>query len=379
MLSWTFVAVACVLGLVTALVPARAARVVLAAASVAAVALLWRAPALPLLGVSLAVYALGHALPRLGERARGCALGLAVIAIVAVLGLVRRDGTSPGAPAAVLGLSYFSLKFLQHLVDAAAGRAREVDLAAFVAVVFFPPTYPAGPIERTGEFARALDRPLGWGERALGLERVVWGLAKKFLLANPLLAFAEPVFREPAGVSWGALVVATYAYAFGLYWDFAGYSDLAIGVARTLGVRVRENFDRPYLSPNLALLWQRWHMSLTSWLRDFVFFPLTRRVLRLTGRPLVSQMVGQMATMLACGLWHGVTWNFAAWGAYHGLGLGALSAWRAWHGPPATRSAFRAALGTVATFHFFALGLVLFACDLGRAALIFRRLLGLPG
>jgi alginate O-acetyltransferase complex protein AlgI len=107
--------------------------------------------------------------------------------------------------------------------------------------------------------------------------------------------------------------VATYAYAFGLYLDFAGYSDVAIGAARCLGVRVRENFDWPYLSRDLATLWQRWHMSFTGWLRDFVFIPVTRRVLRWTRRPLASQVAGQTATMLACGLWHGVDWHFAAW------------------------------------------------------------------
>jgi alginate O-acetyltransferase complex protein AlgI len=168
-----------------------------------------------------------------------------------------------------------------------------------------------------------------------------------------------------------------YAYAIGLYLDFAGYSDLAIGAARCFGLRVRENFDWPYLSRDLATLWQRWHMSFTGWLRDFVFIPVTRRVLRRTRRPLASQVAGQTVTMLACGLWHGLNWHFAAWGAYHAVGLGGLALWRSIRGASAReRVPIRDALTTVATFHFFAFGLILFACDLSRASVFMGRLLG---
>src|SRR5262249_46757496 len=208
------------------------------------------------------------------------------------------------------------------------------------------------------------------------LERIVFGLGKKFLVADPLLAFAEPLFRDPAAASAPALLAAVYAFALGLYLDFAAASDLAIGVGRIAGMRVRENFDNPYLSRDLQQLWQRWHMSLTGWLRDFVFVPVPRRMLRRTGQPLLSQTVAQAASMLACGLWHGVAWNYALWGAYHALGLAALGLWRARRGA-VEGTALGSALGTLATFHFFAFGLVLFACDVPRAALLFRRLPGL--
>jgi alginate O-acetyltransferase complex protein AlgI len=175
------------------------------------------------------------------------------------------------------------------------------------------------------------------------------------------------------------VLLAIYAFAFGLYLDFAGYSDIAIGLALCAGVQVPENFDAPYLAKNISLLWQRWHMSLTSWLRDFVFLPATRRLLRWTRRPLLSQVAGQLVTMLLCGLWHGLAWHYAAWGVYNGLGLAGLSAWRAWRGPAPAGSLGRDALATVATFHFFAAGLVLFACDVTQAGHVGARLLDLFG
>jgi alginate O-acetyltransferase complex protein AlgI len=380
MLSWTFAAALVALGLLGASLPPGARRLALPVTSVVVVAVVWAVPVLPVLGLTLGVYALGRLLPRLGSRLRDWLLGVAIATIVVGLALAKLGGGATAtlaAPTRIVGLSYFALKFIQHLVDAAAGRAAAVDLPAFVGLIFFPPTYAAGPIERTVDFARAAPQAApSWSEGTLGLERIIVGLGKKFLLADPLLAFAEPAFHAPGSVARSVLVLAMYAYALGLYLDFAGYSDLAIGAARCLGVRVRENFDWPYLSRDLSTLWQRWHMSFTGWLRDFVFVPVTRRVLRRTRRPLLSQVTGQTATMLACGLWHGVDWHFAVWGAYHAVGLGTLAAWRSVRGaPPADRSPFRDCVSTLATFTFFAFGLILFACDLPRAGLFIGRLL----
>ena len=378
MVSWTFVAVVLVLAVLGAWLPRIARPVVLAAVSVVAVGAIWKVPVVPLLAATVAVWALGAVLPRLDEHPRSWALAASVGAVVAGLALCRSgggDGTTLAAPIRVVGVSYVALKFIQHLVDAAAGRAATVDLPAFVRVIFFVPTYASGPIESTTGFGAKSGDP-SWTAIATGVERIVFGLGKKFLLADPLLAFAEPAFHDPAAATTRTLLLATYAFALGLYLDFAGYSDIAIGSGQCLGVPVRENFNWPYLSADLATLWQRWHMSFTGWLRDFVFVPVTRRVLRRTKRPLASQVTGQMATMLACGLWHGVAWHYAAWGAYHGIGLGSLSIWRARRGTPGERSTARTALATVATFHFFAFGLVLFACDLRRAAVFASRLLG---
>lgn len=370
MLSWTFAAAALLLILLLPLLPDRLRPSVLALASIGALALIWRVPLLPLLTSTVLVFGVSRALPRLESPQRGLLLWATIAAVVGVLVVTRVEGV------AVLGLSYLSLKMIQQLADSADGRAGDVDLASFVSSIVFFPSFAAGPIARTTSFARDLRRPApGVHDRLRGVERIVFGIGKKILLADPLLAYADPLFRDPQTGSALQLLAAVYAFTFGLYLDFAGYSDIAIGIARCAGVQLPENFDSPFLARNLSLLWQRWHMSLTGWLRDYVFLPSTRRVLRWTRRPLASQVTGQMLTMVLCGLWHGLAWNFALWGAYNGVGVAGVAAWRHWRGPaPAGRPA-RDAIATIGTFHFFAFGLVLFACDLPRAAVVLRRML----
>jgi alginate O-acetyltransferase complex protein AlgI len=376
-LSVGFAAAGIVLALASQLLPGGARTPALAVLSLLFVALLWPVPMAWLVAGSLAVYGLGRILPRVAAPWRAWILAATITLLVAVLFAPKLDATwgLRSAPE-VIGLSYLVLKLIQHLVDAAAGRASGVGLPSYLCTLFFVPTFVAGPIERTTDFDRELARPLPSAtERVLGLERILVGLAKKLLLADPLLLWAMPAFARPDDVAHGRLVGAIYAYSVGLYLDFAGYSDVAIGVARCAGLRVRENFDNPYLQPSLPQLWAHWHMSLTGWLREFIFVPVTRRVLRWTRRPLLSQTIGTVLTMLAIGLWHGPRLQYAAWGAYHAIGLTVVAAWRSWRGP-ARPTPFATAIGTLATFHFFALGLVLFACDLPTAAHVARRLIG---
>jgi alginate O-acetyltransferase complex protein AlgI len=377
-LSVGFVAAGILLAVAPQLLPDRARTPALAALSLVFVALLWPVPIAWLVAGSLAVYGLGRLLPRVGAPWRTWILGAAIMLLVGVLFVPKLDPMwGLRSSAEVIGLSYLVLKLIQHLVDAAAGRADGIGLPAYVCTLFFLPTFVAGPIERTTDFTRELARPLpGLTDRLLGLERILVGLGKKLLLADALLLWALPAFVQPNDVTPARLVGAIYAYTFGLYLDFAGYSDVAIGFARCAGLRVRENFDNPYLQPNLPQLWAHWHMSLTGWLREFIFVPVTRRVLRRTRRPLLSQTVGTFLTMIAIGLWHGPRLQYAAWGAYHAIGLTIVAVWRSWRGP-ARSGPLRTIAGTLATFHFFAVGVVLFACDLPTAARIARRLIGL--
>lgn len=387
MISFTFAAATLAIGLATTFVAAALRPAVVAALSLAGAALAWPLPTAALLAACIATWALGRLLPTLPARARTVALGAAILAVVAALVLLRaprasRDTLVPQAT--WVGLSYFALKFVQHLLDAAAGRVAAVDLPSFLATILFLPTFAAGPIERTGEFAAKLARdPLPWSERVLGLERIVIGLGKKLLVGDRLLAFAEPVFADPANATRGSLWLAMYAFAVALWLDFSGYSDIAIGAGRIAGLAVRENFDSPYLQPDLARLWQHWHMSLTSWLRDFVFVPVARRALRATRRPLLSQGIAQTATMVTCGLWHGFAWNFLAWGLWHAALLTGLAAWRASAGPPHPASTAAArrdhALGVLAAFHAFAFGLLLFGCSVRGALRYGMRMFGLDG
>ena len=378
MLSWSFALAALALVALPPLLPRSVRPAAHAALSALGLLVIWQIPLGTITLACLAVWVVGRLLPRCPPPARGALLAAAVAAVIAVF-VWLKGGQATWGPIAgvVVGFSYFALKFVQHLVDAAAGRVAHVGLLEFACCVFFLPTYAAGPIERTDEFARKLaDLAPSWDDRVAGAERIVFGLGKKLLLGDPLLRFALPVFAEPGAAEPGTVLLAVYAYAVGLYLDFAAYSDLAIGAGRAAGLRLRENFDWPYLQPNIAALWQHWHMSFTSWLRDYVFLPVTRRTLRASGRPFGSQATGQIVTMTLCGLWHGIAWSFALWGLYHGLGLAVLAAWRRRRGT-APDAPWRRVLATAATFHFFALGLVLFANDLGGAVRVLGRLLGL--
>lgn len=381
MLSWSFAAAALGLILLVPLLGSRPRAVWFALWSSIAVWSLWHVPVWWILLAAALVHGVGRGLARLPSGTRPVPLAVAIGALIATVLVVRTPGASvtPGTAVGVVGISYLALKLIQHLVDTAAGRTADTDLLAFVCNVVFLPTYLSGPIERTGDFARELARTEPWTERALGATRIVEGIGKKLLLADPLLGFAQPMLAAPASASRGELLLAIYAFALGLYFDFAAYSDLAIGVARCSGVRVRENFDHPFAQRNLGQLWQHWHMSLTGWLRDYVFMPVTRRMLRRTKRPLASQVTGQLVTMTVCGLWHGLAWHYLLWGLVNGAGLGALAIFRAWRGPAPAHAPARDALARLATFHFFAAALVLFACDLRQSGAIAARLLGLAG
>jgi alginate O-acetyltransferase complex protein AlgI len=394
MLSWSFALAVLALVALPPLGP-RALRPALhAALSALGLFLVWQVPLGAVGATCLGVWAAGRLLPRCPPPLRGPLLALAVTAVVAGFVWLKTGahgvwgqaisppagwGGASGGPAAgaIVGLSYFTLKFVQHLVDAAAGRAAHVGLVDFVCCILFLPTFAAGPIERSDTFARQLATLApSADDRAQGLERIVFGLGKKLLLGDPLLRYALPVFADPGAATPAATLLAVYAYALGLYLDFAAYSDMAIGAGRAAGLRIRENFDRPYLQPDIAALWQHWHMSFTGWLRDFVFLPVTRRTLRASGHALGSQVTGQLVTMTVCGLWHGFAWHFALWGLYHGVGLAGLTLWRRWRGK-APAAAWRRVLATLATFHFFAFGRVLFANALPGTARVFARLLGL--
>jgi alginate O-acetyltransferase complex protein AlgI len=186
----------------------------------------------------------------------------------------------------------------------------------------FWPTMVAGPIKRYEQFIPSLRRGVAapnLDDIAQGSARIAIGLAKKWAADNLTgwIAFAEPQF---AGWGLGARWTFVVAISARILLDFSGYSDIAIGFARMLGVRVPENFNWPYLARSPAEFWQRWHMSLSSWIRDYVYIPLGGNRLGPWRR-----VANGLTAMALCGLWHGPSWNFAAWGIYHGLGLAAGS------------------------------------------------------
>ena len=231
-----------------------------------------------------------------------------------------------------LGLSFYIFQSLTYTIDLyrrdAAG-TRSL-LEHFSAVSFFP-TIVAGPITRVAElvkqFAAAPSLSPADGGRAFFL--IGLGLMKKALIADYLAAnFVNRVFDTPNLYSGAEALIAVYAYSLQLYFDFSGYTDIARGVAQLLGIRLPINFDRPYLAANMTEFWRRWHITFSNWLRDYLYFSLPGK------RTKVMPYLNLVITMILGGLWHGVTWNFAIWGALHGSALAATRLWQALRGRP---------------------------------------------
>ncbi len=216
-----------------------------------------------------------------------------------------------------VGVSFYTFQAIGYVVDVYRGEVRaERSLLRFFAFVGFFPQLVAGPIERSAhllpQFAspRRFDR----ADATEGMRRILWGLLKKMVLADNCGAVADHIFANYDAASTSELWVGALCFAFQIYGDFSAYSDIAIGSARLFGIRLMENFDKPYFSRSIPEFWRRWHVSLMTWLRDYVYIPLggSRRG---TGR----KWLNTLTVFLLSGLWHGAGWTFVAWGAYHAL------------------------------------------------------------
>jgi len=283
-----------------------------------------------------------------------------------------------------LGFSYLAFRLLHILRDAASGRLPAVSLRDFVVYALFPPALAAGPIDRLGRFAGDLNEPHAHPvKRVEALSRLVSGLVKKFVLADSLaLISLSPANAAQVDGPWLWLLV--YAYAFRIFFDFAGYTDIAIGLGMLLGIRLPENFNRPYLKPNLTAFWNAWHITLAEWFRSYFFNPLTRLLRRRNSPAWLAILAGQVSTMVLIGLWHGVSWNYLLWGAWHRVGLFVHNRWSSvvrvrydgWQPAGWVKPAFHAA-GVLATFHFVLLGWVWFALpEPVQSGLVLGNLLG---
>lgn len=215
-----------------------------------------------------------------------------------------------------LGISFFTFQALSYVVDVARRDVRaQRSLADFGLYIALFPQLIAGPIVRYRDIALQLrDRSVELTRFASGLRRFIVGLSKKVLIANSVGAVVDPIFAAPVdqltpAVAWLGLA----AYTLQLYFDFSGYSDMAIGLGRMLGFEFVENFDHPYVSRSLTEFWRRWHISLSTWFRDYLYIPLGG------GRGPAWRTYCNLATVfLLCGLWHGAAWNFVLFGCHHG-------------------------------------------------------------
>ena len=219
-----------------------------------------------------------------------------------------------------VGISFYTFQAISYVIDVARGDtpARRNPADVFLYISFFPQLV-AGPIVRAAHFLPQIDAPVrpDAAARAAAVVLILSGLFKKMVVANYLsVLLVDPVFGFPDGQNWLSALAAMLGYAVQIYCDFSGYSDIAIGVALLLGYHFHRNFDQPYRAASLREFWQRWHISLSTWIRDYLYIPLGGNR---GGR--LRQTATLMATMTLAGLWHGAGWTFLAWGFLHGAGL----------------------------------------------------------
>jgi D-alanyl-lipoteichoic acid acyltransferase DltB (MBOAT superfamily) len=216
-----------------------------------------------------------------------------------------------------VGISFYTFQTLAYTIDVYRKRIKpEKNIGHFALYVSFFPQLVAGPIERAQNLLPQFKIKTEFSEANLhsGLELILWGLVKKVVIANRLSIYVDEVYNNITLYSGPQIAVATVFFAFQIYCDFSGYTDIAIGTAKILGIDLMQNFKRPYLATSISNFWQRWHISLSSWFRDYLYIPMGGSWV---GFPKV--LINILVVFLVSGLWHGANWTFLAWGAFYGI------------------------------------------------------------
>lgn len=360
--------------------------------------------ALTILEVGLVFTALALIVRRLPQRA---VLSGAIVAMVALFVVVKwppattaiagwwrsltGQDVTLAAPSDLvwLGFSYVAFRIIHTLRDRQTGILPDLTLRAYLSYILFAPSIVAGPIDRAERFTQDYQAlatlkgfdPSRWSN---GLWRIGEGLFKKFVIAD-LLAQGMSLTPALAEMSQNSVVlwILLFGYGLRLYFDFGGYSDIAIGLGQLFGIKLPENFNRPYVRSNITEFWKSWHITLSDWARFYVFTPLSRNLLRrrrpdspiiLTSTSIV--FMSHLATMIVIGLWHGISWNFFIWGLWHGLALFIHKLWsdrtRKWYRNLQKQKWPRLAWSTAGwmlTFTYVMLGWVWFMMPTPAAAL----------
>lgn len=215
-----------------------------------------------------------------------------------------------------LGLSYYTFKLISYVVEIHRGKMGTChDWLVFADYVAFFPTITAGPIDRPNIFIPQIEktRVFDYSYAVDGCRQILWGLFKKIVIADSLSSTIDSLWNDSSGVN---LVIAALLYTFQMYNDFSGYSDMAIGIGKLLGLRIAKNFNYPFFATNISEFWRRWHISLTGWLTDYVFMPLNIKFRNLGYFGIILAII---INMVLVGMWHGANWTYAVFGLYQGL------------------------------------------------------------
>lgn len=324
-----------------------------------------------------------HAIGRAEPDRRGAVLAWTVAADLFVLGIFKYAGAivntlsqmagfgiPPLGIALPLGISFFTFQLISYLVDVRRNLIQpETSFFRFATYIFMFPHLIAGPIVRYADLVDELKgRTIRADRVAMGIQYFIVGLCQKMLIANTVAAAADHAFAVPATeldatTAW----VGAFSYAIQIYFDFCGYSNMAIGLAFLLGFRFPKNFDYPYSARSITDFWRRWHISLSSWFRDYVFIPLGG-----SRAGMVSTLRNLLVVFFLTGLWHGAAWTFVAWGLFHG---GFLILERLWLGKRLQQAP--AVLSHAYTLVVVMVGWVLFRAEtFGQAGVMLRAMFG---
>lgn len=233
-----------------------------------------------------------------------------------------------------MGISFYTFQSMGYLLDVYWNKVKaQKNFFKFALFISFFPQLVQGPISRYDDLAPTLfaEHAYNWQEVKLGLERIVWGYFKKMVIADRILIAVNYIIEDPEYYSGAWVLVGMVFYAIELYADFTGGIDITIGIAQVFGVKLTENFDRPYFSKNIAEYWRRWHITMGTWFRDYIFYPMSisKSMRKLTtwtknhlGRGAAKRLpvyIATLVTWFATGIWHGASWNFVVWGLMNGV------------------------------------------------------------
>lgn len=260
-----------------------------------------------------------------------------------------------------LGISFYTFQTLSYVVDVYRRHIEpERHFGYFALYVSFFPQLVAGPIERASRLLPQFREEHSFDAQLAikGLRRILWGMFKKVVIADHLAFYVNAVFAEPQNYHGAHFWVATYFFAFQIYCDFSGYSDIAIGVAQMLGYDLMENFRRPYLARSIPEFWSRWHISLSTWFRDYLYIPLGGNRVALP-----RWYVNLFLVFLVSGIWHGANWTFLAWGALHGVYQILTVSYRTWFPASEKNTKIQSGLQIIITFHLVCLAWIFFRAE----------------
>lgn len=272
-----------------------------------------------------------------------------------------------------IGISFYTFHALSYILDVHRGKAKAtdkfMDLALYIA--FFPQLV-AGPIIKANDFMPQLDEGKNISTKSFleGMQIFVFGLAKKVVIADHLSLFVDDVFKNPNAYHSFTIILAVVAYSIQIYFDFSGYSDMAVGCAKCLGYRIPRNFNVPYISKNLTEFWKRWHISLSTWLQEYLYISLGGN-----RKGEIRTYINLLVTMLLGGLWHGARWNFVIWGFLHGIALCVHKLYLRIRKPSAGENAIVPIISVAATYGYVCICWVFFrAATLQDSLVIINRI-----